>query len=157
MAFYSPSPGTRDTRHVYDLLLALDAIERGDVDDDVTADLLDGYDPIWWMHALELLSRVRAAVEDEIVRCISDARLDHELGEGDPDEFVFAVPTWDEIGHRLGVSAQAAQQRYGKRLRAHSVTGEVGRAKLVRPRALAPPHPANRPAPRDKAGTSAEG
>lgn len=106
MTFFSPSPGTRDTRHVFYMVLVLDAIERGDVDDEVTSELLDAHNPVWWMHGLELLNGIRVAVEDEIVRCISDARVDRELGEGDPDEFLFAIATWDEIRRRLGVSAQ---------------------------------------------------
>jgi hypothetical protein len=142
MAFFSPSSGSRYALHLYDLVLDLDAIERGDIEDGVTPDLLDAYDPVWWMHALELLSRIRDAVEEEIVRCISDARIDHELGEGDPDEFVFAIPTWEEIGRRLGVSAQAAHQRYGKRLRPHSVTGEISPIRTKPARELAPRHPA---------------
>ncbi len=142
MAFFSPSSESRYTLHIYDLVLTLDAIERGDVDDDVTVDLLDGYDPVWWMNALELLGRIRVAVEEEIVRCISDSRIDYEVGDGDPDELMFAVPTWDEIGQRLGVSAQAAQQRYGRKLRPHSVTGESGRPRVRQSAELAPKHPA---------------
>lgn len=127
---------------MYDLLLELDAIERGDIEDHVTEELLDAYQPIWWMHALRLLTVLRTSIEDEIVRCISDARVDHEEGEGDPDEFLFAAPTWDAIGRCLGVSAQAAQQRYGKRLRPHSVTGEYASVLTDPPRDLAPLHPA---------------
>ncbi len=74
MAFYSPGSGSRYARHVYDLVLALDEIERGSAEDEVTAELLDNYDPVWWMLALKHLSEIRVAVEDEIVRCISDAR-----------------------------------------------------------------------------------
>jgi hypothetical protein len=144
MSFFAPKPGDRYTRHVFDLILTLDAIERGDIDDEVTTELLEVYDPVWWMHALELLSRIRAAVEQEIVRCISDVRVDYEVGDEHSDEFEFATPSWDEIGKRLGVSAQAARQRYAKQLRPHSVTGESVRRAIIRSRELAPEHPSKR-------------
>lgn len=146
MAFYAPNPGNRYSRHIYDLVLVFDAIERGDIEDDVTPDLLDAYDPVWWMHALEFLRELRTAVEDEIIRCISDARADYEAGEGDPDEFDFATPTWSEIGRLLGVSAQAAQQRYGRQVRPHSLIGEADRGSSLAD-ARAPAHPTALPAP----------
>lgn len=145
MAFYAPTAGSQYSLHVYEKLLELDAIERGDIDDQITEELLDYYDPIWWMDALRLLAALRLSVEDEIVRCVSDARIDYANRESDPDEFEFVQPTWNEIGKCLGVSAQAAQQRYGKLLRAHSVMGE--NASVDPPRRLAPDHPAQNGSP----------
>lgn len=141
MTFYAPTNGDRCTLHIYDQVLELDAIERGDIEDEVTQALLDGYDPVWTMDALRILTGLRLAVEHEILRCISDARIDFESGDIHPDEAMFWEPTWHEIGKCLGVSAQAAQQRYGKRLhREHSVT--ESHAPSSPPRRLSPEHPA---------------
>lgn len=125
MSFFSPTTGDRYRLHIYDTLLDLDGIERGALQDDVTAEQLAMYDPPWWMNALELLRRLREAVDEEIVRCISDARADWFGEDRDLwEEFDFAVPTWEEIGKRLGVSPQAAQQRYAKKLQPHSITAD---------------------------------
>ncbi|MCY3948059.1 MAG: hypothetical protein OXF61_02525 [Acidimicrobiaceae bacterium] len=145
MAFYAPTAGSQYSLHIYDKLLELDAIERKDIDDQITEELLDWHGPIWWMDALRLLAALRSSIEDEIVRCISDTRIDYADGERDLDEFEFGQPTWNEIGKCLGVSAQAAQQRYGKLLRAHSVIGEI--ASVEPPRRLAPDHPAQKRSP----------
>lgn len=140
MAFFAPRAGSQYSLHIYDQLLELDAVERGDIEDPVTQELVDCYDPIWWMDALRLLAALRLSIEDEIVRCISDTRIDYANGEDHAHEFEFRQPTWKEIGKCLGVSAQAAQQRYGTLLRTHSVTGEI--ASVEAPRRLAPDHPA---------------
>lgn len=155
MVFYAPGQGDRYALHVYDLVHLFDSIERRDLDDDLTSAVMEHWDGIWWMHALEILVRIRAAVDEEIVRCISDARIDWEFDSDEYDEEMSEVPpSWEEIGRRLGVSAQAAQQRFAKRLRPHSLTGERARAPRTAPRELASRHPAHNVGARQRRRTS---
>lgn len=144
MPFYAPDSANRYVLHVYDQLLEFDAIDRGDIDDDVTQELIDQYDPIWWMHALEILAEFRTAVESDIARCIAEARSGDD-DDIDEDESSSATPTWEEIGKQLGVTAQAAQQRYGRRR--PSLSRDPRRRVLPVPttRTLAPEHASHRP------------
>lgn len=56
-----------------------------------------------------LLNQLQQAVEDErLARAAIDAAVE--------DLRVLNLATWAEIGQTLGISGQAAYQRYGKRL-----------------------------------------
>lgn len=69
MSPHGPPPGgTREQLHVHDLVIALAEIEDGDLDGEVTPELLTGYPPVPREQAVSILTRLQDAVASELAR-----------------------------------------------------------------------------------------
>ncbi|MFC9550018.1 hypothetical protein ACFTWF_04130 [Rhodococcus sp. NPDC056960] len=95
--------------------LLSDAIAKADPEIDSALD----HDPAAYLDLVRLTSRARESVDELLVSAIAAARS--------------AGHSWDTIGAALGMSRQAAQQRFGKRIGDTSDADPDGRTRRLTP------------------------